>query len=88
MPGARMRWMVTMKFSPVKMELKPATKMPSAGGDHVGIQVVGAERRGEGPAGIDAAEDQRGDGEDAAGDVEVPAQQVDLGEGEIFGARP
>ena len=30
MPGARMRWMVTMKFSPVKMELKPAMKMPSA----------------------------------------------------------
>ena len=26
MPGQRILWMVTMKFSPVKMELKPATK--------------------------------------------------------------
>ena len=30
MPGARMVWMVTMKFSPVRMEEKPATKTPSA----------------------------------------------------------
>ena len=28
-PGARIVWMVTMKFSPVKMEEKPATKMPA-----------------------------------------------------------
>ena len=27
MPGARMRWMVTMKFSPVRMEENPAMKM-------------------------------------------------------------
>ena len=26
MPGARILWMVTMKLSPVKMELKPAMK--------------------------------------------------------------
>ena len=25
-----MRWMVTMKFSPVKMELKPAMNTPTA----------------------------------------------------------
>ena len=30
MPGQRMRWMVTIKFSPVKMELKPAMKMAVA----------------------------------------------------------
>ena len=30
MPGARMRCVVTMKFSPVKMELNPAIKMPIA----------------------------------------------------------
>ena len=30
MPGARMRWTVTMKFSPVRMDEKPAMKMPSA----------------------------------------------------------
>ena len=30
MPGARMRWMVTMKFRPVRIDEKPAMKMPSA----------------------------------------------------------
>src|ERR1039458_6483616 len=30
MPGARMVWTVTMKLSPVRMEEKPAMKMPSA----------------------------------------------------------
>ena len=27
MPGARMRWMVTTKFSPVRMDENPATKI-------------------------------------------------------------
>ena len=27
-PGARILWIVTMKFSPVAMEEKPATKTP------------------------------------------------------------
>ena len=30
MPGARMRCTVTMKFRPVRIDEKPATKMPSA----------------------------------------------------------
>ena len=30
MPGARMRCTVTMKLSPVRMDEKPAMKMPSA----------------------------------------------------------
>ncbi len=30
MPGARMRCTVTMKFSPVRIEEKPAMKMPTA----------------------------------------------------------
>ena len=30
MPGQRILWMVTMKFSPVKTELKPATNAASA----------------------------------------------------------
>ena len=30
MPGARNLWMVTMKLSPVRMEEKPAMKMPMA----------------------------------------------------------
>ena len=54
-----MRWMVTMKFKPVKMELKPGDEDPERGRDHVGIKVVGAERRGEGPSGVDAAVKQR-----------------------------
>ena len=32
MPGARMRWMVTMKLRPVRIEEKPVMKMPSAVG--------------------------------------------------------
>ena len=29
MPGARILWTVTMKFSPVKIELKPARNAPA-----------------------------------------------------------
>ena len=36
MPGARIRWMVTMKLRPVRIDEKPVMKMPSA----VGIDVV------------------------------------------------
>ena len=32
MPGARMRWIVTMKLRPVRMPEKPVMKMPSAVG--------------------------------------------------------
>ena len=28
MPGARILWMVTMKLSPVRIDEKPATKIP------------------------------------------------------------
>ena len=28
-PGARMRWMVTMKFRPVRIDEKPAMKTPT-----------------------------------------------------------
>ncbi len=52
----------------------------------VGIQVAGGERGGEGPAGIDAAEHQRGEGDAEAEHVQVPAEQIDFGEGEILGA--
>ena len=55
MPGARMRWTVTMKLRPVRIEEKPAMKMPSAVGDHLAVGVGRAVRRVEGPAGIDAA---------------------------------
>ena len=36
MPGARIRWIVTMKFRPVRIDEKPVMKMPSA----VGITLV------------------------------------------------
>ncbi len=32
MPGARMRWTVTMKFRPVKMDEKPAITIPTSAG--------------------------------------------------------
>ena len=30
MPGARIRWMVTMKFSPVRIDEKPVMNTPTA----------------------------------------------------------
>ena len=82
-----MRWMVTMKLSPVKMELKACDKDGGSGRDDVGVEVVRGERRGEGPAGIDTAEHKGREGEGSADEVEVPAEEVDLGEGEIFRAK-
>ena len=32
MPGARILWIVTMKFSPVRIDEKPVMKMPIAVG--------------------------------------------------------
>ncbi len=32
MPGARIRWMVTMKLRPVRIDEKPVTKIPTAAG--------------------------------------------------------
>ena len=50
-----MRCTVTMKLSPVRIEEKPAMKMPSAVAITPGVGVRSAVRRVEGPAGIDAA---------------------------------
>ena len=58
-PGARMVWMVTMKFSPVAMELKPAMKMPVIIAMTWPLAYVVRVGRVEGPAGIDAAGDDR-----------------------------
>ena len=85
MPGARILWTVTMKFSPVRMELNPAMKMPTmvaidfAAGEGAAVGGV------EGPPGGDPAGDERVDRERPAGDEQVPAQQVDPREGEVFG---
>ena len=58
-PGARRRWMVTMKFRPVAMVEKPEMKMPITTGDDVALGIVAGQRGVEGPAGIDAAGEQR-----------------------------
>jgi hypothetical protein len=47
------------------------------------IGIVGAERRVEGPAGVDAAGQHAVQHHHAADDVEIPAQQVDAGKGEV-----
>ena len=59
-PGARIRWMVTMKFSPVRIDEKPVMKMPMPVSITFEFDVVRAVGRVEGPAGIDAADDHRG----------------------------
>ena len=46
---------------------------------------VGAERSIEGPTGVDTAGQHAVQHHDPADDVEIPAQQVDAGEGEILG---
>ena len=37
MPGARILWMVTMKFRPVRIDEKPVMKMPSRDRNHVRV---------------------------------------------------
>ena len=86
MPGARMRWMVTTKFSPVRIEENPATKMAKPASIDIRVAEGRAEGRVEGPAGIDAAGQHAVQHHRAGDDVEIPAQQVDAREGEIFGA--
>ena len=50
MPGARIRWIVTMKFRPVRIDEKPVMKMPSAVGMTLRVDDDGAVRRVERPA--------------------------------------
>ena len=57
-----------------------------AGGEDVGIEVVRRKRCGEGPARIDAAGDHGVENDAARGDVEIPAEQVDLGQRQVLGA--
>ena len=61
MPGARMRWMVTMKFRPVRIDEKPVMKMPSAAVITCVFDAARAVRRVERPAGVDAAAERRRD---------------------------
>ena len=86
MPGARMRWMVTMKLRPVRIDEKPAMKTPSAVGTTLVFDAGRAVRRVERPAGVDAAGDHRVEREDAADPVDVEAEQVDARERQVLGA--
>ena len=78
--------MVTMKFSPVKIDEKPAMNAPTRGQHDVRVGCRRGIRRVERPARVHAAQHQRGDAEEAAGHVEVPARQVDAREREVLGA--
>ena len=53
------------------------------GGNHVRMRVGAAEGRIEGPAGIHAAGGNRIQHEAAAGEENIPAHQVQLGEGDV-----
>ena len=86
MPGARMRWIVTMKFRPVRIDEKPGDEDAERRRDHVRVGRHRAERRVERPAGIDAARDERIQREQPADDVDVPAQQIQLRKREILRA--
>ena len=75
MPGARSLWTVAMKFSPVKIEEKPRMKTAAV------IRVTAPEvvvlvRRIERPAGVDRADDHRGDRHDRADHPEIETRQV------------
>ena len=39
MPGARILWIVTMKFRPVRIDEKPVMKTPSAVGNYVRLRI-------------------------------------------------
>ena len=52
---------------------------------HVGVHIVRGQGRGEGPARVHAAGRHGIDGQDAARHVEIPAQQVDLGQRQVLG---
>ena len=54
--------------------------------DDPAVRVDRRVRRIEGPARVDAAMDDRPHGDETADDVEVPGQQVQPREGEVFGA--
>src|SRR5262245_17104002 len=57
-----------------------------AGGYDVAVRVSTAVRRVEGPPGIHASDDYRGETDDSTKNVNVPTQQIDAREGEVFGA--
>ena len=59
----------------------------NAGGDDVGVGVGRAERRVEGPAGIESAHQHGVHRKQAADHEDVPAAQIDFGKRQILGAQ-
>ena len=82
-PGGRSVWMVTMKFRPVKIELKPRMKTPvTAAPRGAGGGAVGGV---EGPAGVEPAGDQHDEEEHGPAPPEIEAGQVQPREGHVLG---
>ena len=75
--------MVTMKLSPVRIEEKPVMNTPTTAEHDVAVGIEGRERRVEGPAGVDAADEQRIEREGAAEHEQIPARQIEPRKGEI-----
>ena len=69
--------MVTMKFSPVRIDEKPAMNTPIDAEDDMAVGIHGRERRVEGPAGVDAADEQGVEHEGAAEHEQIPAQEIE-----------
>ena len=75
-PGARISWIVTMKFKPVRIDEKPAMNTPVATAKTCELLERGRIRRVEGPARVHAAGQKRVDGKKAAADKQIPADEV------------
>ena len=77
--------MVTMKFRPVKIELKPEDEGAEGRRNH-GRCGAGAVRRVEGPAGVDRVDRERRQHERRAEQPQVVAREVQPREGDVLGA--
>ncbi len=64
---------------------KAGDEHPHRGGDDGGVRVGAAVRGVEGPAGVHPAGDHGIESEQGPDGVDVPAQQVDAGEGQVAG---
>ncbi len=74
-----------MKFRPVRIDEKPVMKTPMPGEDDERVREGRAVGRVERPARVNAARNERPERKQPAEDVDVPAQQIDSREREVFG---
>ncbi len=79
-----MRWIVTMKLSPVRIR-KARDEDAERGRDDIGIRRRRAVRRVERPACVDPAHRDGREHENAAHGVDVVTQQIDLRKGQVLG---